>query len=140
MQRLSGLDAMFFYLETPSSHMHVTGVYVMEPGDRATSFQAIRSMVEERLPLAAPFRRRLVEVPLKLSHPLWIEDPDFDLDYHVRRAALPAPGGVREARGVRRAGRRPAPRSVAAALGDVLRRRARGRQGRRRDQDAPRGD
>ncbi|MHB8244070.1 MAG: WS/DGAT/MGAT family O-acyltransferase [Acidimicrobiales bacterium] len=96
MQRLSGLDAMFFYLETPSSHMHVTGVYVIEPGERDTSFPAIRSMVEERLALAAQFRRRLVEVPLKLSHPLWIEDPDFDLDYHVRRAALPAPGGSRE--------------------------------------------
>ncbi|MGO9558847.1 MAG: WS/DGAT/MGAT family O-acyltransferase [Acidimicrobiales bacterium] len=96
MQRLSGLDAMFFYLETPSSHMHVTGVYVMEPGDREASFETIRSMVEERLPLAAPFRRRLVEVPLKLSHPMWIEDPDFDLDYHVRRAALPSPGGSRE--------------------------------------------
>jgi diacylglycerol O-acyltransferase len=96
MQRLSGLDAMFFYLETPSSHMHVTGVYVMEPGERDTSFESIRAMVEERLPLAAPFRRRLVEVPFKLSHPLWIEDPDFDLDYHVRRAALPAPGGKKE--------------------------------------------
>ena len=96
MQRLSGLDAMFFYLETPSSHMHVTGVYVMEPGDRETSFEAVRSMVAERLPLAPPFRRRLVEVPLKLSHPMWIEDPDFDLDYHVRRAALPSPGGPRE--------------------------------------------
>jgi len=96
MQRLSGLDAMFFYLETPSSHMHVTGVYVIEPGERATSFEEIRQMVAERLPLAAPFRRRLVEVPLRLSHPFWIEDPDFDLDYHVRRAALPAPGGMRE--------------------------------------------
>jgi diacylglycerol O-acyltransferase len=96
MQRLSGLDAMFFYLETPSSHMHVTGVYVMEPGKQDTSFEALRAMVAERLPLAAPFRRKLVEVPLKLSHPFWIEDPDFDLDYHVRRAALPAPGGPRE--------------------------------------------
>ncbi len=96
MQRLSGLDAMFFYLETPSSHMHVTGVYVMEPGDQDTSFENIRAMVAERLPLAAPFRRRLVEVPFKLSHPLWVEDPDFDLDYHVRRAALPAPGGTKE--------------------------------------------
>ena len=96
MQRLSGLDAMFFYLETPSSHMHVAGVYVMEPGEADTSFDSIRAMVTERLPLAAPFRRRLVEVPFKVSHPVWIEDPDFDPDYHVRRAALPAPGGIAE--------------------------------------------
>lgn len=96
MQRLSGLDAVFFYLETPSTHMHVAGVYVLEPGEVDTSFEAIRTMVRERLPLAAPFRRRLVEVPFKLAHPLWVEDPAFDLDYHVRRAALPAPGGRAE--------------------------------------------
>lgn len=96
MQRLSGLDAMFFYLETPSSHMHVTGVYEMAPGTEEVSFETIRSMVAERLPMAAAFRRRLVEVPFKLSHPFWIEDGDFDLDYHVRRAALPAPGGRQE--------------------------------------------
>ncbi|MGH9297489.1 MAG: wax ester/triacylglycerol synthase domain-containing protein, partial [Acidimicrobiales bacterium] len=82
MQRLSGLDAMFFYMETPSSHMHVTGVYVIEPTETEVTFDKVRSMVEERLPLAAPFRRRLVEVPLKLHHPVWVEDPDFDLDYH----------------------------------------------------------
>jgi diacylglycerol O-acyltransferase len=96
MQRLSGLDAMFFYLETPSSHMHVAGVYELETGDRPISFETIRQMVAERLPLAAAFRRRLVEVPFKITHPFWVEDPDFDLDYHVRRAALPAPGGRAE--------------------------------------------
>lgn len=93
MQRLSGLDAMFFYLETPSAHMHVAGVYELDPGDEAIGFEKVRAMVAERLPLAAAFRRRLVEVPFKLTHPLWVEDPDFDLDYHVRRAALPSPGG-----------------------------------------------
>jgi len=96
MQRLGGLDAMFFYLETPSSHMHVTGVYVLEPGEGGLSFEAIRERVASRLPLAAPFRRRLVEVPLKLHHPVWIEDPNFDVDYHIRRACLPPPGGLEE--------------------------------------------
>ncbi|MGP0006600.1 MAG: WS/DGAT/MGAT family O-acyltransferase [Acidimicrobiales bacterium] len=99
MQRLSGLDAMFFYLETPSSHMHVTGVYVLEPGESGLSFETVRELVASRLPLAAPFRRRLVEVPFKLHHPMWVEDPDFDLDYHVRRACLPTPGGAEELAG-----------------------------------------
>src|ERR1019366_247298 len=96
MQRLSGLDAMFFYLETPNSHMHVTGVYVLEPGENGLSFDSVRELVASRLPLAAPFRRRLVEVPFRLAHPVWVEDPDFDLDYHVRRACLPSPGGRSE--------------------------------------------
>jgi diacylglycerol O-acyltransferase / wax synthase len=99
MQRLSGLDAMFFYLETPSSHMHVTGVYGLEPGESGLSFDSVRDLVASRLPLAAPFRRRLVEVPFKLHHPMWVDDPDFDLDYHVRRACLPAPGGPEELAG-----------------------------------------
>ena len=53
-------------------------------------------LIESRLHLLPPFRRRLVEIPFQLHHPIWIEDPDFDLEYHVRRAALPAPGGPRE--------------------------------------------
>lgn len=96
MERLSGLDAMFFYLETPSSHMHVAGVYELELGGRPVTFEAIKAMVAERLPLAPAFRRRLVEVPFRITHPYWVEDPDFDLDYHVRRAALPSPGGRAE--------------------------------------------
>jgi len=60
------------------------------------SFEGYRQMVGDRLHLAPPWRRRLAEVPFGLSHPLWIEDPDFDLDFHVRRAALPSPGGRAE--------------------------------------------
>ena len=98
MQRLSGLDAMFFYLETPSNHMHVTGVFVLDPSDAPDGFcfDHVRSMVAGRLHRAAPFRRRLVEVPFRLAHPVWVEDPNFDLDYHVRRASLPSPGGPAE--------------------------------------------
>ncbi len=95
MRPLTGLDAMFLYLETPSSHMHVTGVFVLDPSKAPNGFdfEKVRQMVERRLPFAPPFRRRLVDVPFKLYHPVWIEDPDFDLDYHVRRACLPSPGG-----------------------------------------------
>jgi WS/DGAT/MGAT family acyltransferase len=98
MRPLTGMDAMFLYLETPSSHMHVTGVFVLDPSEveGGFSFDKVLSMVEERLPFAPPFRRRLVDVPLHLHHPVWIEDPEFDLDYHVRRACLPSPGGLEE--------------------------------------------
>ncbi|HVF74270.1 MAG TPA: wax ester/triacylglycerol synthase family O-acyltransferase [Acidimicrobiales bacterium] len=98
MQRLSGLDATFLYLETAHNHMHVASAAVFDPSTVPGGyfFDKVRALVEERLPLLPPFRRRLVEVPFQIHHPLWVEDPDFDLDYHVRRAALPAPGGDQE--------------------------------------------
>lgn len=98
MQRLTGLDATFLYLETPASHMHVASTAVFDPRDveGGYSFDKVKQMVANRLPLLPPFRRRLVTIPFQLHHPLWIEDPDFDIDYHVRRAALPAPGGQAE--------------------------------------------
>jgi WS/DGAT/MGAT family acyltransferase len=98
MQRLSGLDATFLYMETATSHMTVASTCVFDPSTAPNgySFEQVKALVEERLPLLPPFRRRLVEIPFALHHPLWIEDPDFDLDFHVRRAALPRPGGTRE--------------------------------------------
>src|SRR5205085_1035488 len=98
MQRLSGLDAIFLYMETPTIHMHVAATSVFDPSTvpGGYSFEKVRELVESRLHLLPPFRRRLVEVPFQLHHPLWIEDPDFDIEYHVRRAALPAPGGAQE--------------------------------------------
>jgi diacylglycerol O-acyltransferase len=98
MERLSGLDAAFLYLETPSLHMHVAMTAVFDPSTvpGGYSFDNMRQVVADRLHLVPPFRRRLVEVPFRLTHPLWIEDPDFDLDYHLRRVAVPSPGGPRE--------------------------------------------
>ncbi len=95
MKRLTGLDASFLYLETPQAHMHVGSVIILDPATApdAWDFARVRAMVENRLRLMPPFRRRLVEVPFGLHRPLWIEDPDFDLDYHLRRAGLPSPGG-----------------------------------------------
>ena len=97
MRRLTGLDASFLYLETPNNHMHVAATYVYDPatGPEGHSFERVKQLVANRLHLLPPFRWRLVEVPFGLHHPLWIEDPDFDLDYHVRRASLPAPGDDR---------------------------------------------
>ena len=96
MQRLTGLDAAFLALETPSAHMHVLGVAILDPSTLppgAEPFhERVRSLFEARLHLVPPLRRRLVEVPFGLNVPSWIDDPDFDLDYHIRRAALPSPG------------------------------------------------
>ena len=98
MQRLSGFDAGFLYMETPTLHMHTLKISVLDtsgvPG--GYTFERFKEVLGERLHLLPPFRRRMVEVPLGLHHPVWIEDPDFDLDYHVRRVVAPAPGGLAE--------------------------------------------
>src|SRR4051794_38420145 len=101
MLRLTGLDAAFLALETPAAHMHVIGVAVVDPTkiDGPTErpfYDRVRALLEARLHLVPPLRRRLVEVPFNLNVPSWIEDPAFDLNYHVRRAALPGPGGPGE--------------------------------------------
>ncbi len=98
MQQLSGLDAAFLALETPTAHMHIVGVAVVDPATAPIPFsvESVRSLFEARLRLIPALRRRLVEVPFGLYVPVWIEDADFDLSYHVRRAALPGPGGAAE--------------------------------------------
>jgi WS/DGAT/MGAT family acyltransferase len=98
MERLSGMDATFLYLETPAGHMHVAmvGIYDISTMVDGYSFEKFRTHIESRLQAVPPFRRRLVEVPFQFHHPVWIEDPDFDLDNHVRRITAPAPGGRRE--------------------------------------------
>lgn len=98
MERLSGLDASFLYLETPDGHMHVAmvGIYDVSTMPGGYSFEELKRHIEQRLHIVPPFTRRLVEVPFQLHHPVWVEDPHFDLDYHVRRVTAPAPGGRRE--------------------------------------------
>jgi len=98
MERLSGMDAAFLYLETPAGHMHVamTAIYDASKMEGGYSFERIKETIIERLPLVPPFRRRLVEVPMQFHHPVWIEDPDFDIENHVHRVTCPAPGGRRE--------------------------------------------
>ena len=98
MRRLGGLDPMFFYLETPTTHMHSAYVCIFDPSTASEdySFATVRALLEQRLHLLPPFRRRLVEVPLGLDHPRWVEDPDFDLDHHLHSAVIASPGGERE--------------------------------------------
>ncbi len=97
-ERLTGLDASFLYLETPTLHMHVVMSAVFDPNTvpDGYSFQRLRQLINDRIPLVPVFQRRLVEVPFRLGHPLWVDDPEFDIDNHLRRAATPSPGGMRE--------------------------------------------
>ena len=97
-ERLTGLDASFLYMETPTLHMHVAMAAVFDPSTvpGGYSFRRIRQLINDRIPLAPVFQRRLVEVPMRLGHPVWVDDPEFDIDNHLRRAALPSPGGMRE--------------------------------------------
>jgi WS/DGAT/MGAT family acyltransferase len=95
---MTGLDAGFLYMETPTLHMHTLKIGVVDPAGvpGGYTFELLKEVLGSRLKHLPPFRRRVVEVPFGLHHPVWIEDPDFDLDYHVRRVAVPAPGGPRE--------------------------------------------
>jgi WS/DGAT/MGAT family acyltransferase len=80
-------------METPSQFGHVSSVSVYDrPSDDYDPLSAWRTQIEQRLHRLEPLRRRLVEVPFGLDHPFWIEDPDFDLDFHVRHTAVPPPG------------------------------------------------
>ena len=98
MQQLSGLDAAFLTLDSPTAYGHVGSVCMLDPpqGGEALTLDRLTELVESRLHLVPPFRRRLAEVPLGLDQPYWIEDPDFDIEFHVRELALPAPGDDRQ--------------------------------------------
>ena len=98
MERLGGIDAAFLYFETPSMHMHVCGLLVLDTSTMAGGyrFERIRQMFLERHPLMPAMTRKLVVPPFNLGRPSWVTDPDFDIDYHLRRIAVPSPGGARE--------------------------------------------
>jgi diacylglycerol O-acyltransferase / wax synthase len=94
MQQLTGVDASFLNMETNSAFGHVSSLNIYDPGDTVggAGFEATKALIAERIDKLAPFRRRLVEVPMGLDLPYWVDDPDFDLDYHVRHHAVPPPG------------------------------------------------
>jgi diacylglycerol O-acyltransferase len=93
LKQLTGLDATFLYMETAKQFGHVSGLSILaKPTRDYQPLAAWRAQVESRLHLLEPLRRKLVMVPLGLDHPLWIEDGDFDLDYHVRHTGVPPPG------------------------------------------------
>ncbi|MCO1660930.1 WS/DGAT/MGAT family O-acyltransferase [Pseudonocardia humida] len=91
--RLSALDASFLFAEHRTAAMHVGAVMTFAPPpDRPFDPDAFTALIGDRLSLVPGYRRKLREVPAGLGLPVWVDDPSFDLDYHVRRSALPAPG------------------------------------------------
>lgn len=98
MDRLSGLDASFLYLETPAQLMHVCGLIVLDPSTMPDgySFESMQAEIDRRVSDVPAFTRKLRRVPLGLDHPIWVRDRQFDIERHVHRLALPEPGGYKE--------------------------------------------
>ena len=99
MKQLSGLDSAFVYLETPTTPMHIGSLCIYDQSmapDGVVGFKDIIRFFDERLHKAKTFRQRLMPVPMSLGHPYWIEDPEFDLEFHLRHIALPKPGDWRQ--------------------------------------------
>jgi WS/DGAT/MGAT family acyltransferase len=98
--RLSPLDVSFLYLETPTTAMHVGGVAIFDPpkGNEDFDYEALVELVSRRISLVQRYRQKVRGVPGKLANPVWVDDEDFDITYHVRRSALPRPGSLDQLR------------------------------------------
>ncbi len=99
-QRLSALDVQFLLLEQPSVHFHVAGLSVLDPSTRPGGpdgfFEDLKRLFLDRQHLIPRFRQKVMPVPLGAGRPVWVDDPDFDLDFHFRKGAVPKPGGKKE--------------------------------------------
>ncbi len=98
MERLSGLDASFLYLETPSQVMSVAAILQLDPSTipGGYTFERMRAEMARRVKGLPIFRRKLADSLTNLDHPVWVEDDDFDIERHVHRIAIPSPGRVQE--------------------------------------------
>ena len=90
-ERLGALDAMFLYIEDRTAHMHVGAVAVFE--GRAPPYRDLVALIGSKLDRAPRYRQRLAFGPFDLGRPVWIDDANLDLEFHVRHTALPPPGG-----------------------------------------------
>jgi diacylglycerol O-acyltransferase / wax synthase len=99
MRQLQGMDSAFVALEQRNAPMHIGSILIYDPSTAPggfVRFKDILSFIEARMSLSRTMRQRLVRVPFDIDYPYWIEDPDFDLEYHVRHVALPKPGDRRQ--------------------------------------------
>ncbi|NMM35148.1 MAG: wax ester/triacylglycerol synthase family O-acyltransferase [Phycicoccus sp.] len=90
--RLTSLDASFLYLEESTTPMHVGSVMVFQPPDQGFDYDRLVTLITNRIAFVPRYRQRIREVPGRLANPVWVDDVDFDITYHVRRSALPRPG------------------------------------------------
>lgn len=96
IQQVSGQDAAFLYAESPTSPMHIATLTIVEG---SLKFEDFRDIVASKLHLISKFRKRLLNVPMNLDYPYWVDDPNFDIDLHINRLKLPDPsdwGTLRE--------------------------------------------
>jgi WS/DGAT/MGAT family acyltransferase len=95
MKQLTGLDVSFLLMETPNTYGHVNSLSIYDrPSAEFEPFAAVRERLGVMVGNLEPLRRKVVEVPFELDRPYWINDPDFDLDYHVRHIGLAPPGAA----------------------------------------------
>src|SRR6476620_2978404 len=94
MDQLSSMDASFLHLETPETPMHVGSLMLFElPEDyKGDYYEDVKALIGKRLHLSALLNRKLAQMPFQLAEPVWIEDDDIELDYHVRTVTLRRPG------------------------------------------------
>ena len=90
--RLSASDASFYHLENSSTPMYVGTLSILRKPRSGLSYETLLATVERRLPQIPRYRQKVREVSLGLARPVWVDDSEFDITYHIRRSALPSPG------------------------------------------------
>ena len=98
MKPLGGMDASFLYMETPQTPMHVAGLSIVElpRGFKGNFYEVYKRHIAARLHLFPVLKKKIVPVPWDIDHPIWVDDDELDIDYHVRHLGLPEPGTIEQ--------------------------------------------
>ena len=98
MKQLGGMDASFLYMETPQTPMHVGSLSIVElpKGFKGDFYETYKALLAQRLHLVPVLHKKLMQVPWDIDHPLWVDDDEMELDYHVRHLGLPRPGTMKQ--------------------------------------------
>jgi len=97
MQKLSGMDATFLYMETDETPMHISSLLVCEPAKKGENpYEALKAQIASRLHEIPSFHRKLMHTPFYIDHPVWVTAEAVDLDYHIKHARLPESGNVEQ--------------------------------------------